>query len=65
MAMIDSWRQGRTVINITHWLKHMDQYDQIIVFEQGHVVQCGTEATLLSQEGLYRQMYQIEKTQIF
>lgn len=65
MAMIDSWRQGRTVINITHWLKHMDQYDQIIVFEQGHVVQCGTEATLLSQEGLYRQMYQIEKAQIF
>ncbi len=47
---------GRTVLVIAHRLNTVTQADQIIVLEQGKVVQTGTHAGLSQQAGLYRNL---------
>ena len=47
---------GRTVLVIAHRLNTVTQADQIIVLEQGKVVQSGTHAELSQQAGLYRNL---------
>ena len=46
--------QGRTTIIIAHRLSTIKDADQIIVLDNGHVVQQGTHETLLQQDGIYR-----------
>ncbi len=45
--------EGKTVIAIAHRLSTIAQMDRIIVMDQGHIVEDGTHADLLSQGGLY------------
>ncbi len=47
---------GRSVLVIAHRLNTVTQADQIIVLEQGRVVQTGTHAGLSQQTGLYRNL---------
>jgi len=47
----------RTVIVIAHHLKTIQNADQIIVFDNGAIVEKGSHATLLSNKGLYQQMW--------
>ena len=49
---------GRTVLIIAHRLNTVRQADQILVLQQGQVVQRGAHAELAQQEGLYRRMVQ-------
>lgn len=51
----------KTVLLITHRLVNLDQMDQIWVFSGGRLIQRGTEAELLAQDGLYRQMWIIQR----
>lgn len=47
---------GRTVLVIAHRLNTVTQADQIVVLEQGKVVQSGTHVELSRQPGLYRNL---------
>lgn len=55
--IIQSLSQSRTVIIIAHRLSTIVQSDKIIVMERGQVVEEGTHEELISQMGIYRQLY--------
>ena len=44
----------KTVIMIAHRLKTVEHADQILVVDHGRIVQQGTHAQLMQQEGIYR-----------
>jgi len=49
---------GRTSIVIAHRLSTILKADQILVVQNGTIVQRGTHATLLAQAGIYAELYQ-------
>ena len=50
-------RRGRTTFVIAHRLSTIQSADQIVVLEQGAIVECGTHAELLAAGGRYRDLY--------
>jgi ATP-binding cassette, subfamily B, putative efflux pump len=52
-----SLRQGRTTFVIAHRLSTIQSADQILVLEQGEIVERGTHEALLARNGRYRQLY--------
>jgi len=52
--------EGRTAIVIAHRLATVRRADVIFVLDHGTLVEQGTHATLLSAEGLYSHLYQIQ-----
>ena len=44
---------GKTTMVIAHQFFDMDQFDQILVLENGHLVEQGTHAQLLARKGHY------------
>jgi subfamily B ATP-binding cassette protein MsbA len=52
-----SLRQGRTTFVIAHRLSTIRSADQIMVLEQGEIVERGTHDELLARGGRYRQLY--------
>ena len=50
--------RGKTVVVIAHRLATVEHADQILVVDGGRIVQRGTHAELLSQEGVYRRFVQ-------
>jgi ATP-binding cassette, subfamily C, bacterial CydC len=51
---------GKTLITITHRLKAMEQYDQILVLEKGGIVEQGGHGELMQGNGLYRRMWELQ-----
>ncbi len=49
---------GRTTLLITHRLIGLDRMDEILVMEHGSIVERGTEADLLAQQGPYRRLWE-------
>ncbi|MBO9471934.1 ABC transporter ATP-binding protein/permease [Shimia sp. R10_1] len=49
--------EGRTVITIAHRLSTIAEADRIVVLEQGEVIEQGTHAALLEQQGRYAQLW--------
>jgi subfamily B ATP-binding cassette protein MsbA len=54
---LKSLRQGRTTFVIAHRLSTIRSADQILVLEQGEIVEKGTHDELLAVNGRYRQLY--------
>jgi ATP-binding cassette subfamily B multidrug efflux pump len=49
---------NRTTILIAHRISTIEHADQIIVLDEGSIVEQGDHESLLAQNGLYRQMYE-------
>ena len=56
-AALEKLVEGRTVIAIAHRLSTVQRADQILVVQQGRIVERGTHETLLRQSGLYQRLY--------
>jgi ATP-binding cassette subfamily B protein len=52
--------QGRTTFIIAHRIQSVMEADQILVLDQGRVVQHGTHDELLAQEGFYRKIFDLQ-----
>ena len=52
---------GKTVIVIAHRLTTIENADQILVLDDGHIVQKGTHRQLISQEGIYQRFIKIRE----
>ena len=55
---IERFERDHTVVVIAHRLSTIVSADEIIVLESGRVAQRGTHISLLSEAGLYRQLWQ-------
>ena len=51
-------RRGRTTFVIAHRLSTIRSADQILVLDDGEIVECGTHPELIALEGLYRRLYE-------
>jgi ATP-binding cassette subfamily C protein len=49
--------KGRTTLIIAHRLSAVKQADRAYVFDDGHIIEEGSHAELLQQDGLYRRLY--------
>lgn len=52
--------QGRTSIIIAHRLSTIQQADQILVMENGKIVERGTHQELLDQKGYYQKLFDVQ-----
>lgn len=53
--------RGKTIITIAHRLATIEQADQILVLDEGRIVQQGTHRELAGQPGKYRQFVSIRQ----
>ena len=54
---LEDLQKGRTVMVIAHRLSTVQNADQIIVLDQGHVAETGNHAELIMSGGLYAKMF--------
>ncbi len=52
--------EGKTVLVIAHRLRTVEAADNIIVLDEGKVVEQGMHESLMEQDGLYRKLYDIQ-----
>ncbi len=54
---MDALMEGRTVFVIAHRLSTVRNADQILVLDQGRIIERGSHQQLLAQKGMYYQLY--------
>ncbi len=59
-ASLRKMRQGRTTIAIAHRLSTIQDANCIYVMEQGRIIESGTHEELLTLNGTYYKMYQLQ-----
>ncbi|MBN3906879.1 MAG: ABC transporter ATP-binding protein [Nostoc sp. NMS1] len=52
--------QGRTSFVIAHRLSTVTQADQVLVIQQGQIVEQGTHAELIDRQGVYANLYSLQ-----
>ncbi|MDI5837719.1 lipid A export permease/ATP-binding protein MsbA [Shewanella xiamenensis] len=57
---LDNLRQNRTSVVIAHRLSTIESADQILVVDQGRIVERGTHKSLLELGGMYAKLYQMQ-----
>ena len=57
-SSLDDLMQGKTVIAIAHRLSTIAQMDRLIVLDQGGIAEQGTHDELITQNGIYAQLWQ-------
>ncbi|MBI1628712.1 ABC transporter ATP-binding protein [Bacillus safensis] len=58
---LDVVKEGRTTFVIAHRLSTIKKADMILVLEKGEIAERGSHEQLMQQEGLYAQMYELQK----
>lgn len=59
-AALDELLKGRTNIVIAHRLSTIENADQILVMEQGQIIERGNHQSLLAKDGAYAQLYKMQ-----
>ena len=57
---LDRLQQNRTSIVVAHRLSTIENADTILVIEAGEIIEQGTHQSLLSQNGAYSQLYNMQ-----
>ena len=57
---LDHLMPNRTTLVIAHRLSTIEHADQVLVMDQGHIVERGTHAELLAQGGLYAHLHRMQ-----
>src|SRR5262249_49292236 len=57
---LDRLMEGKTTFMIAHRLSTIRNAHKILVVNQGELVETGTHDELVSQDGLYRQLYDLQ-----
>ncbi len=58
---LQTLRRGRTTFVIAHRLSTIQSADQILVMDDGRIVERGTHIELLAEGGLYRRLYEKQR----
>jgi ATP-binding cassette subfamily C protein CydC len=62
LSVLDSLNKyslGRSTITITQRFVGLEKMDEILVLKDGHLVEHGSHAELISKQGLYDQMWRL------
>lgn len=62
LSALGKLMHGRSTLMITHRLVAMEHMDEILVLDQGQIIERGTHAELLQQDSLYRQMFDLQNS---
>jgi ATP-binding cassette subfamily B protein len=52
--------ENRTTLVVAHRLSTLSAMDRILVFDQGHIIEDGTHASLLALQGRYAKMWEMQ-----
>lgn len=59
-AALDELQKDKTVLVIAHRLSTIEKADEILVIEDGEIVERGQHQSLLEKDGVYAQLYKIQ-----
>lgn len=59
-AALDELQKNRTSLVIAHRLSTIEKADEILVIEDGRIVERGSHAVLLEERGVYSQLYRMQ-----
>ena len=64
---INAFRSGRTVLTVAHRLSSIRDADEILVIDQGRIVERGTHDRLVTQGGTYAHLWRLsqDRTDVF
>ncbi len=57
------YRKGKTNIIVSHRVSTLQHAHQVIVLDQGRIIQRGTHRDLIEQEGMYRDIYRLQQAE--